>query len=212
MTLWLLVACGPRPDAVVTGMSSDNPALRLDMVTVARKVDDPAVTEALLPMLQDPSADVRIRAIEALVEHEALDAVPAIAERVQDRDPEVQAAAIEALGQLGDPAGVEALITIVTNERRLDGIWALGVIGDARALPLLSQLAGYEADPHVAYNATVALRAIGDGAVEEVEPEPEEEPSDEPVEAVEEVPAEDVDIKEKDEKPVERTVAWPPGG
>lgn len=211
MSLLLLFACGPKPDVVVTGMGSDNPALRLDMVTVARKVDDAAVTEALVPLLEDLNADIRVRAIEALVEHESVESVPFIAERVQDRDADVQSAAIEALGRLADPAGVEALLVIVTDERRLDGIWALGAIGDARALPLLSQLAAYEGDPYVAWNATVALRAIGDGTVVEVvdeEPEPEGEAPALEDEAVDEP----VDIKQKDEAPRERKVAWPPGG
>lgn len=210
--MWLLLACGPKPDAVITGMASENPALRLDMVTVARQVDDPAVTEALVGVLEDPDADIRQRALEALAEHGSVEAVPAVAERVGDRDPAVQAAAIQALGRLKDPQGVDALIRVATDDRRLDAIWALGEIGDPKALPLLTQLASYEADPYVAWNATVALRAIGDGAVvaeEEEAPVEEEAAAEEPVP---ETPPEEVDIKQKDEKPVVREVAWPPGG
>ncbi len=211
--MWLLLlACGPEPAVVVQGMSSQNPAVREDMVTLARKVEGEEVVEALMVLLEDPAPAIRVRAIEALAEQGVVEAAPAIAERVEDRDPDVQTAAIEALGRLKDPAGVEALMAIAEREARVDAIWALGAIGDARALPLLSRMAGYN-NEYVAWNAEVALRAIGDGAVseEEAEEAPEEEaPAEE--EEPEPVEAPPPDIKQRDEKPRDRKVSWPPGG
>ena len=213
MSLLLLLACGPDPDVVVEGLVSENPAVREDVVTLARKVEDELVVEALLAVLEDPSPEIRRGAIEALAEQGVIEAVPAIAERVQDRNPEVQTAAIQALGRLGDPGGVEELMRIARQQRRLDAIWALGEIGDARALPLLARLAEEE-DEYVAWNAQVALRAIGTAVEEPEEPEEElveeEAPAEE--EAAEVAPEQPVDMKQKDEKPVERKVAWPPGG
>jgi len=211
--LLLLLACGPDPAMVVEGLASENPAVREDVVTVARKVEDEEVVQALLAVLEDPSPEIRTGAIEALAEQGVIEAVPAIAERVQDRDPQVQAAAIQALGRLGDPGGVEELMRAARQQRRLDAIWALGEIGDARALPLLTRLAEEE-DEYVAWNAQVALRAIGTPVEEPEEPDEDEVEEDAPVvdEAGEATPEEPIDLKQKDEKPVERKVSWPPGG
>ncbi len=163
--LLLLLACGPGAEAIATGMSSDNPAVREDMVAAGKLVNDPVVVEALVLALQDPSADIRVASVESLAELEAFESVPAIVERLEDSEPRVQKAAVEALGRLGDPQAVGPLVDYVEARRHgrvpLNAIWALGVLGDARALPLLAQLREH-ADPYVVYNACNALREIGD--------------------------------------------------
>ena len=183
MSWLLLLACGPGAEAIATGMGSENPAVREDMVAAGKLVDDPAVVEALVVALEDPSSDIRVAAVESLTELDAVDAVPAIVARLDDSEPKVQKAAVEALGRLGDAQAVGPLVDYIDARRHgrvpLNAIWALGVIGDAQALPMLARLREHE-DPYVVYNACNALREIGDVAaggevVEELAPQPAEE-------------------------------------
>ena len=174
MTWLLLLACGPGADAISTGIGSDNPAVREDMVAAGKLVDDPAVVQALIGALDDPSADIRVAALESLAELDAVDAVPSILPRLQDTEPKVQRAAVETLARLGDPQAVPDLVEYVDGRRHgrvpLNAIWALGVLGDAQALPLLATLREHE-DPYVVYNACNALREIGDVRSDEELPE-----------------------------------------
>jgi HEAT repeat protein len=161
----LALGCGPAAEQVVTGLRSDNPAVREDMAEFARKFDAPMVVDALIDTLDDPSAAIRMKAVESIGElgHAAAtaDLVDVMA---NDASPEVRAAAVEALGRIQDPAAVAPLLIILQNhdpdQAPLNIIWALGNIGDKRALPLLSELREATEDPYVVYNVNVALRKI----------------------------------------------------
>lgn len=198
MMLLLSLACGPDAAVIATGIGSDNPAVRQDMVVAGKLVDDPVVIEALIVALEDDSALIRASAVESLADLEAVDAVPAICERLNDPEDLVQRAAVDALGRLQDPAAAPALIEHLDNQRGgripLNALWALGNIGDVAALPILSRLREHE-DPYVAYNADLALREIGDGEIDETaeELEPLDELAPEPVE---ELPVEEAPVEE----------------
>jgi len=161
----LSVGCGPAAEQVVTGLRSDNPAVREDMAEFARKFDEPVVVDALIDTLHDPSSEIRLMSVESLGElgHAAAtaDLVDVMA---NDASAEVRAAAIEALGRIQDPAAVAPLLIILEshspNQAPLNIIWALGNIGDKRALPLLAGLREATEDPYVIYNVNVALRKL----------------------------------------------------
>lgn len=169
MLLWLALACKPAPEAVATGIGSQNPAVREDMVAFAATYDDPVVVEALHRALNDPSSRVRREAAQSLGAIQAPESVQPLIAALNDLDPEVQEAAADALGRLGDPSATEAVLAYLQaklGERvPLTAIWALGRFGDPRALPLLSELRDHS-DPYVAWNALEALRAIGDGSAD----------------------------------------------
>ena len=97
-----MVACGPDPAVVAQGLGSGNPAVRGDMMDLAKNVQDPLIAQALVGALQDPKAELRVRALVALAEQEDLSVVPAVSEALLDSDPRVQKAAAECLGRLGD--------------------------------------------------------------------------------------------------------------
>ncbi len=164
--LFLTVACGPRPDTVLTGLTNANPAVRQDMVKIARKYNDPRVVEALSLALQDNEAVIRLSAVESLSQLDSHSAVPALVNALSDPSDKVQRAAVDALGKLADPEATEPLIAYVqvrVGERvPLNALWALGNIADIRALELLSQLRTHS-DPYVAYNAHQALRKLKPG-------------------------------------------------
>lgn len=161
----LIAGCGPAAEQVVTGLQSDNPAVREDMAEFARKFDEPMVVDALIDTLDDPSASIRVKAVESLGElgHAAgtADLVDVMA---NDPSEEVRRTAVEALGRIKDPAAVAPLLIILEHyppdEAPFNVIWALGNIGDKRALPLLSTIREATDDPYVVYNVNVALRKI----------------------------------------------------
>ena len=218
---WLLlafVACGPDAAVVAQGLGSGNPAVRGDMMDLAKNVQDPLIAQVLVAALTDPSAELRVRALVALAEQEDLTVVPAVVEALQDPELSVQVAAAECLGRLGDPAGGPALLAYVESQKLppLNAIWALGQIGDASAIPVLSGLQT-SPDGHVAWNATQALRELGDAPAVEAQPpvlpeaeaQPiEEEPATEPEEPAPKAPSVRTD---REAPPKSQKMAWPPG-
>ncbi|MFT5585528.1 MAG: HEAT repeat protein [Cognaticolwellia sp.] len=222
---WLLlafVACGPDAAVVAQGLGSGNPAVRGDMMDLAKNVQDPLISQGLVGALDDRSADLRVRALVALAEQEDLTVVPAVAEALLDSDLRVQVAAAECLGRLGDPAGAPALLAYVESQKLppLNAIWALGQIGDASAIPVLAGLRTSR-DGHVSWNATQALRELGDApalgdqvpaSLEEQGSVPEEEPPQEPVQELEAPTPQAPSVRTDREAPPEnQKVAWPPG-
>ena len=166
----LFTACGPSEDAIVNGLQSPNPAVREDMVKIARNSNGDKVVQGLIDVLEDPATDIRREAIDSLVKLDSVDAVPALIDRLQDEDDQVQRAAVDALGTLADSRATEPLVAYI--ETRIQGsvkdptvriplnaIWALGNIGDNRALDVLARLRD-NLDPYVSYNANWALRQL----------------------------------------------------
>ena len=160
-----LAGCGPDAQQVVTGLHSENPAVRQDMAEFAKKFDEPMVVSALIRTLHDPSATIRIEAVLSLGELGHAAATADLVD-VMSNDPseDVRKAAVEALGRIKDPAAVAPLLIILEtyapDKAPLNVIWALGNIGDKRALGLLSRIREAAVDPHVVYNVNVALRKI----------------------------------------------------
>ncbi len=165
VSLALSLGCGPSAESVVTGIQSENPAVREDMVEFARRFDEPMVVDALIKALDDPSTAIRVKAVESLAELGHAAAAAKLVELLNnDESVEVRTEAIEALGRIQDPAAVAPLLILLEtcqpNDAPLNVLWALGNIGDKRALPLLSRLRDEASDPYVVYNANVALRKI----------------------------------------------------
>lgn len=163
--LALLVACAPSPDSVVTGIKSENPMTREDMVEFAKKYDEPEVVQALMGALADPSPTVRRLACKSLAEISDKTAVPALIQVVQtETEDPILREAIDALGRIQDPSAVDALVALVDaaepDRVPLNAIWALGTIGDKRALASLTRIREGTRDPYVLYNTNEALRNV----------------------------------------------------
>ncbi|RME27653.1 MAG: HEAT repeat domain-containing protein [Deltaproteobacteria bacterium] len=164
--LWatLLLACGPSPEDVAAQLASENPAVREDTARRARNFNSPVVIEGLIRALDDPSEQVRLNAIASLIALDARDAVPKLASMITaDPSPDVRREAIDALGRMPDPRGVDPIVSLLeeTADTRppLNAIWAAGQLGDMKALPVLTRLRE-SSDPYVSYNANQALRRI----------------------------------------------------
>jgi HEAT repeat protein len=174
LALLMLVACDPAPEDIAKAVTSENPVMREDGAKIAQNYDDPAVIEALVSVLTDPSEVVRLNAIESLAELEAAAGSSALISRLeQDESPKVRRAAADALGRLAAKDAVPALVAHVrsfdANDRaQLAGIWALGNIGskgldaEPRALVMETLVArrSDSTDTYVRYNSAAALRIL----------------------------------------------------
>ena len=116
---------------------------------------------ALITTLDDPSPDVRLRAIRPLVAmgHAASDAAPALTVRLRDDDARVRQWSAVALGTIGPPAvgAVPTLVTVLKDDQpqvRQAAAAALGSLGSEDAIAPLED-AG--ADPSAAVQRAARL-------------------------------------------------------
>ncbi len=174
LTAWALVVLAvgvsvageeaPATDAVLRGLGSADFASRRDAVWSARDHPDPVYLAPLLRMArQDPHANVRAFAIEALARYEDERIVPTVLDALaKDASPGPQRAALTTLGRTGDPRAYAPLIDHL-EAGRIGGaaLRGLAVLGDARAFA--AALALWDAhpdDPWIADAAPAALVSL----------------------------------------------------
>jgi HEAT repeat protein/beta-lactamase regulating signal transducer with metallopeptidase domain len=157
-----------EPTASVAGVAEH--ALQ-DVPTVERQAPaqkrDTAVP-ALLSVLKDENAAVRLAAIQSLGNLSDPRAVDALVEAVKtDTDPQVREAAAEALGEIDSPRAVPGLIAALGSEKvgavRAKIAWALGEIDDKRAVAALGAVVR-DPDAEVRRQAVSALGELESAA------------------------------------------------
>ena len=86
--------------------------------------------------------------------------------KLEDKNPDKRRSVVMALGRIGDPRAVDALIEVLKEDPDVSVRWntavALGSIGDARAVDALIEVLKEDADIVVLRNAIEALGCIGD--------------------------------------------------
>ncbi|HXV86191.1 MAG TPA: HEAT repeat domain-containing protein, partial [Gemmatimonadales bacterium] len=114
----------PALDALVGIARNDpSPDIQLEAVETLGDFEDRRGVPALMELLEShPRQDARSEALETLAETAAADQALELIGRVaqNDRHPEVQLAAVEALGQLDDPAARRLLMDIARTHSRSD--------------------------------------------------------------------------------------------
>jgi HEAT repeat protein len=119
---------------------------------------------ALIGALRDADERVRAQAAWALGAIEDERATLPLGEALSDASARVRMQAAWALGAVESPAGVEALIRVLTRDAEPDvrsqAAWALGAIGDPRAAGALAT-ALKDQDVNVRRQAAWALGAVG---------------------------------------------------
>jgi HEAT repeat protein len=150
------------------------PRARAEAALILGEIGDPVAVKPLMAAIdlsgkaeRDVNeANQRIAtALGALRDREA---VGALARLTTSRDPFSQVAAIDALGAIGDPAGVEPLLAVVNDPQGepfaiKKALLALGRIGDARAVPTVLRML-YLERPGAFYFAEAAFAASQVGA------------------------------------------------
>jgi HEAT repeat protein len=90
--------------------------------------------------------------------------IPGLIRALSNRDPAVQYEAVEALGNIGDPAATDALMDALTGDQYSGIRWkaaeALGKIGAPAVPPLIQALKNPDAD--IRWKAAIVLGEIGD--------------------------------------------------
>ncbi|HEU4385757.1 MAG TPA: HEAT repeat domain-containing protein [Anaeromyxobacteraceae bacterium] len=141
---------------------------------------DPAAVQPLLAAVDLSYGGVRVaetheanrRVAEALGKLRAREAVPVLIQLTSSPDGFTQVAAVDALGDVGDPAAVEKLMAIATSDdaepfTSKKALLSLGKIGDARAVPAVVKMLFRERRGATFFpEASVAASAIGAPAVE----------------------------------------------
>jgi HEAT repeat protein len=148
------------------------PRARAEAAARLGEIADPAAVQPLLAAIFDPAKerdehDSNRRVAEALGALRAKEAVPALVKLARSPDGFVQVAAVDALGQVGDPGGVDALVALATGESvepftAKKALLALGRIGDPRAAPAVLRML-FEERPGVSFfrEASFAASQIG---------------------------------------------------
>jgi HEAT repeat protein len=119
-------------------------------------------TDALIHLMQDPDADLRMQAALALGNQRRPAAVDALLRALDDANPNVRFHAIESLGKLAPPAAIDRLVQVAESGDfylAFPAIEALVRINDPVAA---SRLAPLLHDPTLGSSAATALGEIGD--------------------------------------------------
>ncbi len=141
-------APGDRKPAVpwLVALLRDTPRVRAEAAEFLGEIGDPSAAKPLIAAIDvsgtaDRPAEVNEanrKIASALGALRAADAVPALIGLTRSRDGFTQVAAVDALGEIGDPAAVEPLSTLARDENAepfasKKALVALGKIGDPRA-------------------------------------------------------------------------------
>jgi len=155
----------PTP-LLTQAMLDPSPAVRGQAVRTVRERHDPGHVPILLKARMDPAVGVRAMAVEALGEYRAPEVVDALLETV-DTDSRARYEAVIALGKLATSRAVPPLLALLKDDAdplachvREKAAWALGEIGDPRAVEALQEAESADRSELVREAATAALQRI----------------------------------------------------
>jgi len=133
--------------------------IKIKAIDFLGTVEDREVSDFLIKIVGDPFVNegcpaIKRHAIVALGKkfNNGSKAIDALIKELQDDNLLVREAAIQSLGEIGDPKAVPYLIPGLDNESfaiRLSTIRALEQIGDIQAIPHLKRVAEKESDPYL---------------------------------------------------------------
>lgn len=138
---------------------------RLEAVDSLIKDGSPEAVKPLMDATADADPRVRAKAIDGLGEIGHPMATPLLTQYLvlSDTDRSSRQRVLVALGRIQDPASVDPLVSFLSKtqdpELRCGALYALGEIGDSRALEPIQSLTG-SSDPNVARIASDAVVKI----------------------------------------------------
>ena len=95
-----------------TMLGRSQPDVVMFALQVLARIGDPTAVPSVLPLVRHPNLNIAQSAVEALGQLRNVEAVPALLELLQG-DLWLQLAAIDALGEIGDPRAVGPLVALV---------------------------------------------------------------------------------------------------
>jgi HEAT repeat protein len=126
------------------------PRVRAEAALILGEIGDPSAVPGLIAAADPAAADrdgfeANRRIATSLGTLRAREAVPVLQALTTSRDAFTQIAAVDALGSIGDPAGVDALAAVIASPAAepvtvQHALMALGRIGDARAVPVVLRM------------------------------------------------------------------------
>ncbi len=150
------------PDVALRAKSND-PGIRTRMAKILGRFSTDASRDALFELLQDPAKQVRLAALDSLMELQLPVSAKPVFALLRDSDLTVQTKAIEALIKIRDAKTVQYLIESLQDESeyiRRAAVEVLNEVGDQRAVKdLLNALR--DKDWWVKVRAADALGSIG---------------------------------------------------
>jgi HEAT repeat protein len=151
------------PERLAQLLSDPSPEVRAEAAIALGTRGDIRATEPLCALLADDDAKTRVRAASALGAI-GTPATPDVIRAVRDGRPDVQEAAAQALGAIGDTTATAALIQVLSESDyvavRVQSLGALGQIGGA-ASEQAAAAALADEDAGVRLAAVEALSDIG---------------------------------------------------
>jgi HEAT repeat protein len=151
--------------SLVEVLKNPDPDIRWKAAVALGEIGDHRGISPLVDLLGDSDRFVRSRAAYALV-HIGPPAVPSLTEALNHPDASVRLGAVGALGKIGDPQAISALVDALGDRSpdvRQEAISALSSQGE-RAIPLLSERL-HDPDRFIRRRAVLALAGMRDEAV-----------------------------------------------
>ncbi|MCA9462562.1 MAG: HEAT repeat domain-containing protein [Nitrospira sp.] len=144
-------------EPLLSSLLSPNWIVRMHSVKALGRIQASRTLETLLLLLQDKVPAVRDEAAKAIANMGEA-SLPPLLEQLENADWHVRLRAVETLALLKSPGTVEPLMTVVLKDPdtavRQDAVRTLGIMGNARAIPLLLEALK---DPSLKLSAIQAL-------------------------------------------------------
>ena len=128
-------------DIALRGLEDSSVSIRISAAGVLAKFGDPRSVDALLAALEKETDDktesnqLVVNTLLALGAIKDRKALPSIMEKTASSNPEIQEAALKALGMIGDPGAEDYLIRALTNENDRVRMQAADALGRMETIP-----------------------------------------------------------------------------
>ncbi len=147
---------------LVVPESREHQSLVLKVIDTVRRLQSPKAVPALFDLLQSPETNIRLKTVEAIGQcKDKAAAEPLESFLAKDSSDEVRAAVAKAIGEIGDPESLPALVEALqdTFNVRLRSIIAMGAIKNPNAIPSLMPLLK-DQSPEIRYHACQTLAEL----------------------------------------------------
>jgi HEAT repeat protein len=157
----------PTPESLIEGLSSEDPAVRVEAIAGLAALGDPTAASALLDLLADPDPRLGLYAAQAIGALASPENLPILREGLNHRNSDVRWRTALILGEMGDPRAVPALARVLDDPEVLvhrTAAESLVQLGGPAAIGALVRALG-SSKPSVVYAAKNGLLEAGKPAV-----------------------------------------------